>query len=103
MNKIDFINEVAKRTMISNYAIEEIYNVSFELAIEMLISGEDVEIPKLGVFKLTTRKEREGQNLFNSQNKTLAQCTYPTFKISALFKNRVKNAMKYPKYSKKYR
>lgn len=99
MNKADFIKEVSKRCMITNYVVEEIYNVSAGLVAEKLIAGEDVELPKFGKFTLASRKAMVGKNLFGQQEKILERCVYPTFKICNAIKTRVKNGHKYKKTS----
>lgn len=97
MNKKEFINEVAKRCMITDYLVNEIYIISSELIAEKLISGEDVELPKLGWFRLTTRKATVYKNLFGKKEKVSEITTYPIFKICNSLKTRVKNGHKYEK------
>ncbi len=97
MNKKEFINEVAKRSMVTDYMVNEIYNISSELVAEKLISDEEVEIPKLGRFRLSTRKATIYKNLFGKKEKTVAMTTYPIFKICNSLKMRVKNGHKYDK------
>lgn len=97
MNKIEFVKEVAKRCMLSDYAVEEVFNTSSSLAAEKLICGEEVEIPKLGRFTLVERKPMQGKNLFGNPELNLEKCIYPTFKIATGIKNRIKNGCKYQK------
>lgn len=87
MNKKQFIKELSKRTGLSEYTIDEIYNVSSELTIETLILGEEVELPKIGKFNIN---RKNATNLFGDFNKKT--CTYPTFKMNNRIKERVKNA-----------
>lgn len=97
MNKKEFINEVAKRCMVTDYMVNEIYNISSELIAERLISDEDVEIPRLGRFRLTTRNATIYKNLFGKKEKSVETTTYPTFRICNSLKTRVKNGHKYDK------
>lgn len=92
LTKTEFVNEVAKRSGLSAYAVEEIYNVSSNLIIEKMIRDEDVVLPKLGTFSM---HKKNAKNLFgNSDNKSKI-CLYPTFKICNSVKTRVKNGSKY--------
>lgn len=97
LNKKEFIEEVSRRCMVTNYVVEEIYNISSGLVTEKLIVGEDVELPKFGKFTLSTRKAMVGKNLFGDSEKSLQQCIYPSFKICNAIKTRVKNGHKYQK------
>lgn len=100
LNKKEFINEVAKRCMVTDYIINEIYNISSELIAEKLISGEEIELPKLGRFHLTTRKATIYKNLFGKKERIIETTTYPIFKICNSLKTRVKNGYKYKNYMK---
>lgn len=96
LNKKEFIKEAAKRSHLSEYAVNEIYNVSCELVAEALIHGDSIEIPKLGTFLLYKKK---GKNLFGSSGDTLKLCVYPAFKIGTGLKQRIKNGYSYLKNS----
>lgn len=91
------MRETAKRCHLPAYVIEENFNVMAGIIAEKLIAGETVELPKLGRFHVVTRKEMVGKNLFGTPEKRLEACSYPSFKISAPFKTRVKNGCKYQK------
>ena len=97
MNKKEFIGEVARRCKVTEYMVNEIYNISSELIAEKLISDEDIELPKLGRFRLSTRKATVYKNLFGKKEKISETTTYPTFKICNSLKIRVKNGHKYEK------
>lgn len=99
LNKCDFIKEVAKRSMLSEYAVEEVFISASGLIAERLISEDDIEIPKLGRFELVERKSMTGKNLFGNNEKKLDACKYPIFKICSSIKIRVKNGCKYQKCS----
>lgn len=97
MNKKDFINEVARRCMVTPYVVEEIYNVSSGLVAETLISGEQVEIPKMGKFILKEKKATTYKNLYGCEEKTVDKTIYPLFQVATWLKTRVKNGHKYGK------
>jgi len=93
LNKKEFIQEVAKRSMLTEYVIDELFNISSQLSAETLMHGETVEIPKFG--KIVIRK-RNGKNLRSGLGNevTSSLCTYPAFELAKTFKNKVKNSMR---------
>ena len=92
LNKKEFIEEVSRRSKLSDYIIDEIYHVSSELVAETLIHDEDIEIPTLGTFSLN---RKEAKNLFgNVAGDESKVCIYPSFKISNKLRERVKNNYK---------
>lgn len=86
LNKKQFIQEVAKRCMVTTYVVEEIYNVSSGLVAEQLVIGNNVELPNMGKFEI---RSMDSKNLVFSKNDV---CVYPAFKVGTALKNRVKNA-----------
>lgn len=92
MTKNEFISEVAKRSGLSDYAVEEIFNVSANLIIEKMIQHENVIVPKMGTFSI---QNKNAKNLFGSSSNESKVCLYPTFKICNSIKTRVKNGSKY--------
>lgn len=101
LNKNDFINEVAKRCMVSPYVVDEIFNVSSGVIIENLLKGNQVEIPKLGKFILREKKETTYKNLYGNREITIGKMTYPLFQVTNNIKNRVKNGHQQKKITKK--
>ncbi len=97
VNKVEFINEVANRCTLTSYHVEEVFHVSFELIIEQLIHGEQVDIPKWGRFSLKKKKATTYKNLFGEAEKSVNECVYPIFQIANGLKTRVKNGHKYKK------
>ena len=97
MNKTDFINEVARRSMVTTYVVDEIFNISSGVAIEELLKGNQVEIPKIGKFILKTRKSTSYKGLFGKSNCTVDEYVYPSFKIANNIKTKFKNGSKKPK------
>lgn len=95
MTKNEFIKEVARRGKFSNYAVEEMFNVSSNLIVEILINGESVDVPGLGVYKTKSRGETTYKNLFGMKEKTISSVIYPSFSISNTIKTRVKNTYKH--------
>ncbi|MCI8598583.1 MAG: HU family DNA-binding protein [Lachnospiraceae bacterium] len=99
MNKRDFIKEASRRTGISTYAIDEVYNITYELIVEKLIHNETIELPKIGCFSLT-EKNAKGL-LCGDQRNMERKCTYPLFKINESLKKRIKNRSTYQKIPEK--
>lgn len=94
MTKKEFVEEVAKRCMLTPYVVEEMFNVSFGIIGEYLLKGQKVDIPKLGSFSTRERKDTEYQNLFGKGQQFVEGYKYPAFQISAGLKNRIKNGNK---------
>lgn len=92
LNKKEFIEEVAKRSMLTPYVIEEIYNVSSGLIVEKLIARESVEIAHIGKFNLKEKGETTYKNLFGEKEKTIPKTIYPIFHVNNNIKNRIKNS-----------
>lgn len=98
MNKNDFVNEVSKRCMITPYVVEEIFNVSSGIAVEELLKGKQVEIPKMGKFIIKKRKTTSYKKLFGKDDYTVQEYIYPSFQIANFIKTKIKNRAKSPKY-----
>lgn len=97
MNKKEFTEEVANRCMVTKYVVDEIFNVSCGLAIEKMLKGEQVEIPKFGKFLIKTRSPRTYKKFFGKDNYTVDGYVYPSFQVSSSIKNRVRNGVNYSK------
>ena len=80
MNKKEFVEEVAKRCMLTSYVVEEVFNVSFGVISENLLRGQKVEIPKLGSFSTRERRDTEYKNLFAKALKSLRDINILHFK-----------------------
>lgn len=97
LNKKDFINEVAKRSMVTPYLVDEIFRVLSDVTTEELLKGNQVEIPKMGKFTLKERKPTSYKKLFGKENCTVDGYVYPYFQVANCIKTKVKNRFKYPK------
>ena len=94
MNKKEFVEEVAKRCMLTSYVVEEVFNVSFGVISENLLRGQKVEIPKLGSFSTRERRDTEYKNLFGKGTQVIEGYQYPAFQVAAGLKNKVKQGGK---------
>lgn len=97
LNKKDFTNEVAKRCMVTPYVVDEIFNISSGVAVEELLKGNQVEIPKMGKFTLKERKSTAYKGLFGKEDCTVGGYVYPHFQIANFIKTKIKNGVKYHK------
>lgn len=87
-----FTHEISERCGLSEYMVSEITNAMSNYISEQLVSGEAVEIPKIGTFKTTSRKKMVGNNLIGCGQKELPECTYPIFQVSNSIKSKVKSS-----------
>lgn len=97
LNKKDFVEEVAKRCMVTTYVVDEIFNISSGITIEELLKGNQVEIPKIGKFMLKERKPTAYKGLFGKDNCTLEGYSYPHFQVANSIKTKVKKGKQSPK------
>lgn len=97
MNKKDFTNEVAKRCMVTPYVVDEIFNISSGVAVEELLKGNQVDIPKMGKFILKERKSTSYNGLFGKEDCTIDGYVYPHFQVANFIKTKIKNGVKSPK------
>lgn len=91
LNKKDFINEVAKRCMVTPYVVDEIFNISSGVAVEELLKGNQVEIPKMGKFTLKERASTSYKGLFGKDDCIVKGYVYPHFQVSNSIKLKIKN------------
>lgn len=97
MNKKDFVKEVSKRCMVTTYVVDELFNIAAGVAVEELLKGNQVEIPKMGKFTLKERKSTSYKNLFGKDNCMVNGYVYPHFQVANYIKTKIKNGVKYPK------
>ena len=90
LTKDEFISELANRSMFSQHAIKEIFDLSVDIVVDTVVKGENVELPCLGRLSLSKRRKAVYKNLFGEKEKVINSTTYPTFKISTALKSRVK-------------
>lgn len=69
MNKRELIREVAAQCNTTYKDTEDMLNGLIEVISQTLESGEQVEIPPLGRFKLVEVAERTGVTTFNKEKK----------------------------------
>lgn len=94
MTKAEFVKELSTRVNItvetSKYILD---NISVIIA-ENLSENNSVDVPQIGRFYLTKRKQRYGFDVTDGNKRILDECVYPSCKMSTAFKNRVKNMIK---------
>lgn len=89
INKSDLIEMVAEKAHLSKRDAKAAIDNCFDLIIEALERGEDINITNFGSFEIKTRLAREGtdprthQRLFIKENKTV------TFKTSKELKQKI--------------
>ena len=83
--------------MITPYVVDEVFNVSSGVAVEELLKGNQVEIPKMGKFILKERKSTAYNGLFGKENCIVDGYVYPRFQVANVIKTKIKNGGKYHK------
>lgn len=90
MNKNDLIHIVSKECEISPKKAREIINAYNDTIVNACAAGEKVKIAKFGTFEGRPRKERNGVNPKNTEEKiVIPKCIMPYLKPSKTFRNKL--------------
>ncbi|HEX68065.1 MAG TPA: integration host factor subunit beta [bacterium] len=90
MRKKDLVQKISKITGVSGRKVSLIINAFLEEISQALERGERVELRGFGVFKVTTRREKEMFQPRTGERITLPSHLFPYFKPGKKLKERVK-------------
>ncbi|WAN63039.1 DNA-binding protein HU [Candidatus Phytoplasma rubi] len=91
MNKKELIKKIALANKTSVTKMEKFYHIFKNTLIKAITSNEEVVLfPKIGKFKLKTRKAYIGRNPKTRKKLKIPAKTVITFKLSQTIKNQVK-------------
>lgn len=62
MTKADFIAAIAKKTGSTKKDAEKFVNAFIDIVSDVAKKGDSIRLPRFGVFKVVTRKERNARN-----------------------------------------
>ena len=62
MTKKDIIMKISEETNLKQVDVKDVVQRTFDMIIESLRSGDKVELRNFGIFKVKTRKGRQGRN-----------------------------------------
>ena len=90
MNKYELISAIANQTKIKKTIIKEILSSMCDNIVETLKIDESVILTGFGTFTIKHRKERMGRNPQNGQKMLIPASKLPGFKVSKIFKDKIK-------------
>ena len=90
MNKIEFIQKVAKKSGATKKDASIIVNVIANIITKTLANGDILQWKGLGTFKTTARKERMGRNPKTGKPMRIKASRTPSFKAGLALKKAVK-------------
>lgn len=90
MNKMQLVNEIAKKTKMSKAKSLESLNVTFDAIKGSLKKGQKVSLVGFGSFLVRSRKARTGRNPQTGQTIKIKARKVPAFSAGAELKKAVK-------------
>lgn len=89
MNKEELVQEVAKKTKVTQKEVSEILNVLIEVVEKAVSKGKKVTLVGFGTFEPKKREERTGRNPQTGKEIKIPEKTVPTFSAGKKFKEMV--------------
>lgn len=90
MTKRDLVIRVAQKTGITQFLVRNIIDAVLKEIIEILASGEWIELRNFGVFKIKERKERIGRNPRTGEKVPIPPKKIVYFKVGKILKEKVR-------------
>jgi len=90
MNKVDLINEIAKKTGFTKIDSEKALEAVFDVIMDGLASGEKVIVSGFGTFEVKERIARVGHDPRTKQEIHIPSMKAATFRTGKVLKERVK-------------
>jgi DNA-binding protein HU-beta len=89
MNKEELVQEVAKKTKISQKQVEEVLSSLVETVVKTVSKGKKVTLIGFGTFEPRKRSARTGRNPQTGKELKIAAKTVPAFSAGKKFKEAV--------------
>lgn len=93
VNKTELAATLAESTGLTKKSAETIIGMLVDQIANVLVSGGQVRIAGLGIFKVTERKPRNGVNPKTGEKIKIPASVAPTFKYSSVVKTAIKEAL----------
>lgn len=87
MNKIEFVDTIAKKAGITKEDAEAAYKAFVAVVTETLAKGERIQLVGFGNFEVSNRAARKGRNPKTKQAIDIPACRMPKFKPGKVLKN----------------
>ena len=94
MNKEELVQEVAKKTKVSQKQTEEILSAWVEVVVKTVAKGKKVTLVGFGTFEPRKRAARTGRNPQTGKELKIAAKTVPAFSAGKKFKDLVNGVKK---------
>ena len=92
MTKAELVDEVAHVVQLTKKQAETIVNIIFDSIVESLRSGQKIELPGFGSFRLRSRKSRTGRNPKTGEKVDVPSKKIPYFKPGKELKELINKA-----------
>ena len=89
MNKMELVQEIAKRSEVSKAEAEKVLNSTLATIKETLANGDNVKLVGFGTFEVKAREARMGRNPRTGEAIPIEAKLAPTFKAGEDFKREV--------------
>ena len=89
INKSDLVELVAEKAHLSKKDTRDALDICFDLIIESLLKGDEVNITNFGVFEPKVRKSREGTHPKKHTPLTIQQTKTVSFRVSKDLKEKI--------------
>ena len=89
VNKSDLIDLVAEKAHLSKRDAKAALDTCFDLIVDALLKGEEVNITNFGVFTPKTRQPRDGTHPKQHTRITIAQSRSVSFRLSKALKEKL--------------
>lgn len=89
MNKMELVQEIAKRSEVSKAEAEKVLNSTLATIKETLANGDNVKLVGFGTFEVKAREARMGRNPRTGEAISIEAKLAPTFKAGEDFKREV--------------
>ena len=89
VNKSDLIDKVAEKAHLSKRDAKAALDTCFDLIVEALLKGEEVNITNFGVFQPKVRKSREGTHPKKHTPLTIEEAKVISFRTAKELKEKI--------------
>lgn len=90
MTKADIVSEIAKKTGVEKFVVQQIIESFMDSIKNSLVSGNNVYLRGFGSFIIKKRAQKVARNISKNITITIPEHNIPAFKPSKTFANEVK-------------
>lgn len=90
MTKKDIAIKIAEEVGVKQVLVKKIIQKTLDAVIDILVTGETIELRNFGVFKVKSRKQRTGRNPRTGETVPVPQKRVVVFKPGLVMKQKVR-------------